>query len=112
MRRAVIISRHPKTFTEADLVLDKFAASQRLGGERAAKLNVAVSSTLVDVHPPTADAAVPKLTPAYLSAHLTNGRSSDTDAAANSCPKGTTAKRNLSCKTIQPMNRRGRHGLR
>jgi hypothetical protein len=111
MRRAVIISRHPKTFTEVDLVLDKFAASQRLGGEWAAKLNVAVSSTLVDVHPPTADAAVPKLTPAYLSARLTNGRSGDTDAT-NSCPKGTTAKRNLSCKTIRPVNRRGRHGLR
>jgi hypothetical protein len=110
MRRAVIISRHPKTFREADLDLDKFAAS-RVGGEWAAKFNAAVSSTLVAVHPPTADAAVPKLTPAYLSARLTNDRSGDTDAA-NSCPKGTTAKRNLSCKTIQPMNRRGQHGLR
>jgi hypothetical protein len=50
---------------------------------------------LVDVHPPTANATVPKRTSAYLSTRLTNRCSGDTDAT-NSCPKGTAAKGDLS----------------
>jgi hypothetical protein len=54
-----------------------------------------VRPKLVDVHPPTANATVPKHTSAYLSTRLTNGCSGDTDAT-NSCPKGTAAKGDLS----------------
>jgi hypothetical protein len=105
---------HPQQGARADdndLDRDKFAASTRPDHRWVAKLNVIVLSASVDVHPPTANAAAPKRTPAHPSARLTNGRSGDTNAG-NPCPKGTTAKGDLGCQTIRLMNRRSRHGLR
>jgi hypothetical protein len=67
-------------------------------------------TALIDVHPPTANAAVPNRAPADLPARLTNGRSGDTDAG-NSGPEGTAAKGDLSYQTIRLVNRHNRHSL-